>query len=69
MTPKEIGSLEKHLRKTFQNDTIEIRKMPKKKDAAEVYVGDEFVGVVYRDEDEGEVSYQVQIAILDTDLV
>lgn len=68
MTPKEIGALEKHLRKTFQNDTIEIRKMPKKKDAAELYVHEEFVGVVYRDEDEGEVSYQVQMAILETDL-
>ena len=68
MTPKEIGLLGKHLRKTFHNDTIEIRKLPKKKDTAEVYVAEEFLGVVYRDEDEGEVSYQLQIAILETDL-
>jgi hypothetical protein len=68
MTPKEIASLVKHLRKTFQTEAIEIKKLPKKKDTAELYVADEFVGVIYRDEDEGEVSYQVQIAILETDL-
>ena len=68
MTPKEIQLLEKHLRKTFQNETIEIRKLPKKKDTAEVYVADEFIAIIYRDEDEGEVCYQLQMAILDTDL-
>lgn len=68
MTPKEIGLLEKYLRKMFQNESIEIRKLPKKKDTAEFYVGDEFVGVIYRDEDDGEISYQLQMAILETDL-
>ncbi len=68
MTPKEIGSLEKYLRKTFQTESIEIRKLPKKKDTAEVYVADDFLGVIYRDEEDGEVSYQLQIAILETDL-
>jgi hypothetical protein len=68
MTPKEIDLLEKHLRKTFQNETIEIRKLPRKKDTAEVYVADEFIATIYRDEDEGEISYQLQMAILETDL-
>ena len=68
MTPKEIGLLEKYLRKTFQTESIEIRKLPKKKDTAEVYVADDFVGVIYRDEEDGEVSYQLQIAILEADL-
>ncbi len=68
MTPKEIQLLEKHLRKTFQNETIEIRRLPRKKDTAEVYVADEFIATIYRDEDEGEISYQLQMAILETDL-
>lgn len=68
MTPKEIGSLEKYLHKTFQNESIEIRKLPRKTDTAEVYVADDFLGVIYRDEEDGEVSYQLQIAILETDL-
>lgn len=31
-------------------------------------VGDEFVGVVHRDEDEGEVSYSLNLVILEEDL-
>jgi hypothetical protein len=68
MTRDELNLLEKHLRKTFQTETIEIKQRPKKKDSAEVYVGDEFVGVLYRDDEDDEVSYQFQMAILETDL-
>jgi hypothetical protein len=34
----------------------------------EVYLGDEFIGTLFRDEDEGEVSYAFSMAILDFDL-
>lgn len=68
MTRDELSQLETYLRKTFKTDTIEIRARPKKKDSAEVYIDDEFVGVIYRDDEDGEVSYQFQMAILDFDL-
>jgi hypothetical protein len=68
MTRDELNLLEKHLRKTFQTETIEIKQRPKKKDSAEVYVGEEFIGVIYRDDEDDEVSYQFQMAILETDL-
>jgi hypothetical protein len=68
MTRDELNLLEKYLRKTFQTVSIEIRQRPKKKDSAEVYVADEFVGVIYRDDEDGEVSYQFQMAILELDL-
>jgi hypothetical protein len=35
---------------------------------AEVFVGGEFVATLYRIEDEGEVEYQMQMAILEMDL-
>ena len=31
-------------------------------------MGEEFVGVIYRDDEDDEVSYQFQMAILETDL-
>ncbi len=31
-------------------------------------IGDEFIGVIFKDEDEGEVSYAFNMAILDIDL-
>jgi uncharacterized protein DUF3126 len=34
----------------------------------EVYVGDEFIGVIFRDEEDGELSYDFSMAILDFDL-
>lgn len=68
MDREEIARLENYLRKQFRLDTIEVRQRPNKDDSAEVYIGDEFIGVMFKDEDEGELSYQFQMAILDFDL-
>lgn len=69
MNPNELKQIQTYLRKTFKNDEIEVRARPKKKDSAEVYISDEFIGVMYRDEEDGELSYQFQMAILELDLV
>ena len=37
-------------------------------DMAEVFINNEFVAALYREVDEGETSYQLQMAILDMDL-
>jgi hypothetical protein len=66
--PNEIGRLQAYLRKVFGTRNLEIRARPKKDDSAEVFIGDEFVAVIFREEEDGEVSYQFQMAILDLDL-
>lgn len=66
VTPAEIKSLETHLRNTFGLEEIEVRKRAKKQDSVEVFVKDEFVGVIYRDEENSRV--QFQMAILADDL-
>jgi hypothetical protein len=68
MKREEIVRLEKYLRKTFRLETIEVRQRPKKDDSAEVYIGDEFIGILFRDEEDDELSYQFQMAILGYDL-
>ena len=68
MTPAEIKSLENYLRKTFGQETIEVRKRTKKQDSVEVFVREEFIGVIYKDDEDNEVSYQFQMAILEDDL-
>jgi len=68
LTREEIVRVESYLRKTFRLDTIELRQRPNKDDSAEVYIGDEFIGVLFRDDDDGDLSYQFQMAILDFDL-
>jgi hypothetical protein len=68
MTRDEITKLEAYLKKTFKVKTLEVRQRPKKGDSVEVYLDDEFIGVIYRDDEDGEVSYQFQMAILEYDL-
>ncbi len=70
MTRDEITRLQRFLQKTFRLDTIEIRQLPRKDDMVEVYIGDEFIGPIYRvdDEDDGDISYDFRMAILDYDL-
>ena len=68
MNRDEIIKLEAYLKKTFQLPTIEVRQRPHKDDSAEVYIGDEFIGVIFRDDEDDDLSYQFQMAILDFDL-
>ena len=68
MTRDEIIKLERYLKKVFRLPVLEVKQRPRKEDSAEVFVGDEFIGVIVRDEDEGETAYQFQMAILDYDL-
>jgi hypothetical protein len=68
MTLNEITRVQEYLRLTFTNAKIKIQP-PKKPDAPiEVYIGEEFVGVLYRDDEEGEISYTLNISILEEDL-
>ena len=68
MTSAEIKALEAYLRKKFELNSIEIKKRHKKQDSVEVFVKDEFVGVIYKDDEDNEVTYQFQMAILEDDL-
>lgn len=67
MNDKDLKRIEAHLKQTFANQTISLRPRPKQKDSCEAYVGDEFVGVVYQDEDE-DGSFMFEMAILAEDL-
>jgi len=64
----ELAKLQAYLRRKFELDTIKVVARPKKKDSAEMFIGDEFVAVIYRDEEDGEISWNLQMAILEMDL-
>ena len=68
MKPEELAKLTTYFRKTFGSPTITVRKRPQKSDSCEVYIGDEFIGVISKDEEDGELSYHFSMAILDIDL-
>ena len=68
ISPAELKRVEAYLRKLFGARTIEVRGRQKAADAAEVYVGDEFIGVLSKDTEDGELCYQMSMTILDIDL-
>jgi hypothetical protein len=68
LKPDEIAKITKYLRGKFNHTGLSVRKRPQKDDSAEVYIGEEFVGVIFRDEEDGELSYNFSMAILEIDL-
>jgi hypothetical protein len=65
---QEIKKLDAYLKKLFGNNRIRVVPRPKKDDSAEVYIGEEFVGVLFVDDEDEERSYNFQMAILEQDL-
>jgi hypothetical protein len=65
---QEIRKLEAYMRRLFGNARLRVVPRPKKDDSAEVYIGDEFVGVLFVDDEDNDRSYNFSMAILGTDL-
>ena len=65
--PQEITKLQAYLQDKFKNKglTVKSRKM---NDSVEVMLDGEFLGTIYKDEEDGETSYDFNMAILDIDL-
>lgn len=68
MNHPEIIKLQKFLQQKFSNRAIDVRPRNKQNDSVEVYLGEEFLGLIYADDEDGERSYNFQMAILDVDL-
>jgi Protein of unknown function (DUF3126) len=68
VNPEELKKLTNFMRAKFSLESIEVRKRPQKNDSGEVYIGGEFIGVIFKDEEDGELSYNFSMAILDIDL-
>lgn len=68
MTKDELSRIQAYLRGVFRLPELEVKSRPKKNDSAEVYIGDEFIGIIFRDDEDEDVSYSFQMAILEYDL-
>ena len=63
-----VPTLNAYLRKKFDNDKIRVVTRPKKLDSLEVYIGDDFLGVLFLEAERGRKSYIFELPILDFDL-
>ncbi|MEM9170899.1 MAG: DUF3126 family protein [Pseudomonadota bacterium] len=68
MTGEEIKKLESYLRGKFGAPSIGLRTRGKLDDSVEVYLGEEFLGVITKDDEDGDLAYQFNMAILEFDL-
>ena len=68
MTPAERAKVQAYLRARLGGQTIEVRQRGRKTDSAEVYAGEEFLGVISKDEEDGDLSYHFTMSILGEDL-
>lgn len=68
MDVQEIKKIDVYLKRLFNNPHIRVVPRPKKDDSAEVYIGEEFIGVLFVDDEDDDKSYNFQMAILETDL-
>jgi hypothetical protein len=63
----DIAKLQAYLQKKFGNPGLSVRER-RVADSAEVYLNGEAIGTVYKDDDEGEISYDFNMSILDIDI-
>ena len=68
MDPTDIARLQLYFRTKFGLPNLSVRGRANKDDSAEVYIGDEFIGVIFRDDEDGDVSFDFNMAILEIDL-
>ncbi|MCS6759452.1 MAG: DUF3126 family protein [Candidatus Devosia euplotis] len=68
MNQPEIIKLRKFLQLKFNNPNIDVRSRPKLDDSVEVYIGDESIGLIHVDDEDGDKSYIFNMSILDIDL-
>jgi hypothetical protein len=64
-----VPTLNAYLRRKFDNEQIRVVPRPKKTDSLEVYIGEEFIGVLFVENEKGRRSYIFELPILDVDLV
>jgi hypothetical protein len=68
MNPSDIARVETYLRSILGSDRLHIDVPRNRGASAELRVGQEFLGTLHRDDEDGEVSFSLHITILEEDL-
>ena len=68
MKPSDIARVQAYLRTTLGSDRIQIVAPKNRGASVEVRSGNDFIGTLHRDDEDGEVSYSLHITILEEDL-
>ncbi len=69
MTDDELNNIENYLKKVFKSDDFLVKKRKSIQDSCEIYLGAEFLGLIYKETEDGEEDYQFHMTILKEDLI
>ena len=64
MTDQELEKIRDYLNKIFNTDDFIVKKRKTIEDSCEVYHNEEFLGLIYKENEEGEEDYQFHMTIL-----
>ena len=67
-TATELQKLESWLKNRLKNPGISLKSRPKASDSVEFLLDGEYLGTVYKDDEEGDISYNINISVLSIDL-
>lgn len=68
ITPEETVKLENYIKTKFANPNFSLRQRAQTRDSVEVLLDGEFIGVIYKDTEDGDTSFDFNMAILDIDM-
>ena len=68
MTDQELEKIKKYFNKIFNTHDFVVKKRKSIEDSCEVYHKEEFLGLIYKENEEGEEDYQFHMTILKEDL-
>ena len=63
-----LKKIENFFKEKFNNKRIKIEGRTNKDDSADVLINDEFIGVIFEDDEDGDTCFQFNMTILSEDL-
>ena len=68
MNDIKLKKIQSYLNNLFDTKHFVVKKRKNIEDSLEIYIKDEFLGLIYEEIDENEKAYQFHMTILDDDL-
>ncbi len=68
MTTGERARVERYLRGVFGVTSLRLAPLHGNQDCAEVFLGEEYIGLIFKSEEDGEFSYNFHMPIAASDL-
>ena len=63
-----LKKIENFFKQKFNNKKIKVEGRANKNDSADVLIDDEFIGVIFEDNEDGDMCFQFNMTILNEDL-